>query len=232
MSAVLRRLKALLDVRAQRWIRNRIPPTQKKTLNLNSIFIIPSRFGVLYLFVCVVVFLLGTNYQNNLVMGLSFFLFSVFNTCIIFAYRNLSGLTLTGVALSCGRRVNIFRCSCISNRKTTSLPLRSIPGCPLRRWSVMFRVTSVELWSLLKKAAGENTCYLGLRCSAGFPLGYAPAGPELTFRFPVGSIPNPRAAELIFAVLKLGQTKGIVTKAAPREMTSLTPWYRTDRVKI
>ena len=40
-------------------------------------------------------FLLGTNYQNNLVMALSFLLLSMFNTCILYSYRNLAGLTLS-----------------------------------------------------------------------------------------------------------------------------------------
>lgn len=97
MSAVWRNIKLRINRWSQRWLRQRIPPTQKKTLDMRSIFILPSGFGLLYLLICVVLFLLGVNYQNNLVMGLSFFLFSVFNACILFAYRNLSGLTLTAV---------------------------------------------------------------------------------------------------------------------------------------
>ena len=78
-----------------KWLSRRLPASKKITLSHKSIFILPSGFGIAWLILVVLLFLLGTNYQNNLIMGLSFLLLSVFNTCIIYSYKNLAGLTLS-----------------------------------------------------------------------------------------------------------------------------------------
>ncbi len=88
---------ALLDKtpHIQTWLSRRLPPSSSITLTHKSIFILPSGFGCFWLFVVLLLFLFGTNYQNNLVIGLSLLLLSVFNTCIIYSYRNLAGMTVT-----------------------------------------------------------------------------------------------------------------------------------------
>jgi uncharacterized protein (DUF58 family) len=78
----------------QRWLKRRMPPQKERTLNQRSIFIFPSRFGFVYLFVCLFLFTLGTNYQNNLILLMSFILIGFFVTSILFSFANLSGLTL------------------------------------------------------------------------------------------------------------------------------------------
>ncbi len=88
-------IKHALKPRWARWLSRRIPAAKSVTLSHKSIFILPSGFGLSWLILLLILFLFGTNYQNNLVMGLSFLLLSMFNTCIIYSYRNLAGLTLT-----------------------------------------------------------------------------------------------------------------------------------------
>ncbi|WP_244622995.1 DUF58 domain-containing protein [Shewanella salipaludis] len=83
--------------RWQLWLARRLPPGPKITLDHSRIFILPSGFGLLWLLLVLVLYLFGTNYQNNLVIGLSILLFSLFNTCIIYSYRNLAGLTLASL---------------------------------------------------------------------------------------------------------------------------------------
>ncbi|GIU45176.1 DUF58 domain-containing protein [Shewanella sairae] len=90
-----RTLKQKLHLRWQQWLSRRLPANEQVTLNHRSIFILPTRFGMTWLVLIIILFLLGTNYQNNLIMGLSFLLLSIFNTCIIYSYKNLAGLTLT-----------------------------------------------------------------------------------------------------------------------------------------
>jgi len=77
------------------WLSRRLPPSKEVTLAHKSIFILPTGFGLLWAGLILLLFLFGTNYQNNLVIGLSFLLLSLFNTCIIYSYRNLAGLTLS-----------------------------------------------------------------------------------------------------------------------------------------
>ncbi|QBF81629.1 DUF58 domain-containing protein [Shewanella maritima] len=86
-----------LQQRWQRWIKRRLPPQAKVTLSHRGIFILPSAFGLAWLTLVVVLYLFGTNYQNNLVIGLSLLLASVFHTCIIYSYKNLAGLTFSAL---------------------------------------------------------------------------------------------------------------------------------------
>lgn len=78
----------------QGWLSRRMPANPQMTLSHKSIFILPSRFGLLWLALVLLLYLFGTNYQNNLIIGLSLLLISLFNTCLLFGYKNLAGLTL------------------------------------------------------------------------------------------------------------------------------------------
>ncbi|WP_293632853.1 DUF58 domain-containing protein [Shewanella sp. CG12_big_fil_rev_8_21_14_0_65_47_15] len=81
----------------QRWLARRLPPSTEITLSHRSIFILPSGFGLIWLALVLLLYLFGTNYQNNLVIGLSILLLSLFNTCILYSYKNLAGLHLRAV---------------------------------------------------------------------------------------------------------------------------------------
>lgn len=93
-----RRKQSRLRQRFNLWLANRLPPASKVTLAHKSVFILPTGFGLLWLFLVLLLFLFGTNYQNNLVIGLSLLLLSLFNTCIIYSYRNLAGLTISSTS--------------------------------------------------------------------------------------------------------------------------------------
>jgi uncharacterized protein (DUF58 family) len=81
----------------QRWLARRLPPSTEITLSHRSIFILPSGFGLIWLALVLLLYLFGTNYQNNLVIGLSILLLSLFNTCILYSYKNLAGLHLRAI---------------------------------------------------------------------------------------------------------------------------------------
>ncbi|WP_445778121.1 DUF58 domain-containing protein [Shewanella sp.] len=83
--------------RWDRWLSKRLPPKKHITLSHRSIFILPSGFGLFWMGLIVLLYLFGTNYQNNLVIGLSLLLASVFHTCIIYSYKNLAGLSFNAV---------------------------------------------------------------------------------------------------------------------------------------
>ncbi|GAA5219258.1 DUF58 domain-containing protein [Corallincola platygyrae] len=79
----------------ERWLARRIPQQEMVTLGQGNVFIFPSRFGFAFLFTILSVYLLGTNYSNNLALFLAFFLVSVFVGSIWFSYRNLAGLQIS-----------------------------------------------------------------------------------------------------------------------------------------
>lgn len=76
------------------WLDRRIPPATEITLSQRSIFIVPSKTGWMFTLLLILLLITAINYQNSLIYGLVFWLFSIALSAMIFTYRNLSGLTL------------------------------------------------------------------------------------------------------------------------------------------
>lgn len=87
-------MREWLRERYQQWLRRRIPPSREVVLDQRRIFIFPTAYGFFYIIICFLLFLGGTNYENNLIIGLSFLMASLFVNSIMHTFRNLSGLKL------------------------------------------------------------------------------------------------------------------------------------------
>lgn len=77
------------------WMNRVLPRVKQITLDRNRVFVFPAREGLMFLMCALAVFLGGTNYENNLILGLGFLLFSVFLVTIWHTFFNLLGLTLS-----------------------------------------------------------------------------------------------------------------------------------------
>lgn len=77
-----------------KWLNQRIPAAAKHHLNHKNIFIFPAKFGLLFLLLCVLLFLLGTNYQNNLMLLLCYFLLAIFLVNLLSSYINFARIDL------------------------------------------------------------------------------------------------------------------------------------------
>lgn len=91
--------RRLWQRRWQRWLDRRIPRVTEVTLDQRRIFIFLSREGGIAALVLVALFIAGINYANNLLLGLSFFLGSLFIVAIHHTYANLSGLRIRAVGV-------------------------------------------------------------------------------------------------------------------------------------
>ena len=74
-----------------------MPANKEITLGSGNLFIFPSKAGIHFLLSCFILFLLGTNYQNNLILFMVFFLCSFMVTCLLLSFRNVSQLTLSAI---------------------------------------------------------------------------------------------------------------------------------------
>lgn len=90
-------MKKLFQQRWLKWLKRRMPVQSQVTLHRRNIFILPSKFGVVFLVLNILLFILGVNYQNNLVIILSSFCFSLFVTTMLFCYQNMAGLLIKPV---------------------------------------------------------------------------------------------------------------------------------------
>ncbi|MDF1644233.1 MAG: DUF58 domain-containing protein [Pseudomonadales bacterium] len=77
-----------------RWINKRLPKSAEITLNQRRIFILPTRLGLLFGTVLILLLLMAINYQNSMIFAYTFLLASLFPVVIIFTFRNLSGITV------------------------------------------------------------------------------------------------------------------------------------------
>lgn len=73
-----------------RWLAKRAPEQKTHITNRNNILIYPSRFGLFYLVFISILFILGTNYQNNIILLLSYLLSSFFITTMLHSFYNFS----------------------------------------------------------------------------------------------------------------------------------------------
>ena len=87
-------LKKQFTARWQKWIARRSPRANRVELNQRKVFILPTRYGFLFLLTAFLMFMGGVNYENSLILNLSFFLISLFLVAILQTFKNLSGLVL------------------------------------------------------------------------------------------------------------------------------------------
>jgi len=90
----MKQAKKWWKTRWKKWLDARIPATRHITLTQRRIFILPTKQGVFFAVTVFLLFLGGTNYQNSLLLAMSFLLGSLFILTILHTYRNLSGVVL------------------------------------------------------------------------------------------------------------------------------------------
>ncbi len=78
-----------------RWFAKRAPKNDSATLNLRNVYIFFSKEGALFALLLVITFIAGINYGNNLVLGLCFYLVSVWLISFHVTFAHIAGLQVT-----------------------------------------------------------------------------------------------------------------------------------------
>ena len=89
---MFKQLKPFFKKRFNSFLKKRMPAAAKQNLSNRNIFILPTKFGLAYVLSVFVLFLLGTNYQNNLIILMSYLFASVFLTTMLYSFLNMFGL--------------------------------------------------------------------------------------------------------------------------------------------
>ncbi len=154
----------------QRWLTRRIPPARQMTLGPRSLFILPTRMGLLYLLVMIAIYLLGTNYQNNLVLLVSYCLGSLFMAAMWLTHRNLLGLELLGGSTVLGEA---------GSQVPIQVTVRSVRPCQ----ALYFALNEGSLW-LVQANSTPRSLTLPVR---GMQRGRLPLGRlRVESRYPLG----------------------------------------------
>jgi uncharacterized protein (DUF58 family) len=90
--SIWHRLQQFWFGRQRRWLEKRIPEASRYQLDNRSIFILPTRFGALYLLVSLLIFVIASNYQHTGLILVSYFLLVVFVIHLFSSYFNFASL--------------------------------------------------------------------------------------------------------------------------------------------
>lgn len=94
MSILPRKLSSSIATALAHWFAKRAPRSDHSTLNLRNIYIFFSREGLLFALLLVITFIAGINYGNNLVLGLCFYLASMWLVSLHVTFAHISGLQI------------------------------------------------------------------------------------------------------------------------------------------
>jgi uncharacterized protein (DUF58 family) len=92
MSFLPKALTVPIKSALSRWFASRAPKNDSAALNLRNVYIFFSREGMLFAVLLVITFIAGINYGNNLVLGLCFYLVSVWLISFHVTFAHISGL--------------------------------------------------------------------------------------------------------------------------------------------
>ena len=94
---LLQRIRQSFRQRYRRWADRRTRPAAETRLDHRRLYIFPSKAGFGFVALVVVMWLLGTNYENNLIFMLCFLLLALFLVSIHYTHATLSGLRIRAV---------------------------------------------------------------------------------------------------------------------------------------
>jgi uncharacterized protein (DUF58 family) len=87
--------KKFINKRFTLWLNRRMPSKAKQKLNKSNIFILPTRFGLAFTVFIILLFILGTNYQNNLIIFMCYLFSSLFILTMFYSFINMAGLSIS-----------------------------------------------------------------------------------------------------------------------------------------
>lgn len=189
--------------RHQRWLKRRMPANSQQVLNHRNIFIFPSKAGLGFVFAVALLWLLGTNYQNNLIIVLAFLLLSLLHTCIFYTYANFSGLSIqvkhVGPCFANGMACVTLQLKANTQQKKAKKTYEnlqlSFPNAPAIYINVVAGQTQTVV---LQLPVGQRGWYLAprLTLSTVYPLGIMRAWSYLDMDIQVLVYPQPITADM------------------------------------
>ncbi|MDT8428157.1 MAG: DUF58 domain-containing protein [Pseudomonadales bacterium] len=81
----------------ERWLVKQVPAANLVSLHRRNIFILPTRQGMLFFSVALIIFVAAINYSLSLAFALAFLMISLFLLGILHTFYNLHGLQLQGI---------------------------------------------------------------------------------------------------------------------------------------
>lgn len=81
-------MKSWTQTRIDKWLDKRIPANNTYQMDVNNTFILPTRFGWAVTGLMTCLFILGTNYQNNVILMFCYFVFALLLLALFHSYTS------------------------------------------------------------------------------------------------------------------------------------------------
>ena len=81
-------MKSWTQTRVDRWLDKRIPSSHSYQMDVKNTFILPTRFGWAIVGLMTCLFILGTNYQNNVILMFCYFVFALLLLSMFHSYAS------------------------------------------------------------------------------------------------------------------------------------------------
>ncbi|MGD8347334.1 MAG: DUF58 domain-containing protein [Lysobacterales bacterium] len=179
--------------RFRRWAERRTKTVSECRLNHRRLYILPSKAGLGFLVLVAALWLLGTNYENNLVFIICFLLLSFWVVSIHITHGTLSGLTVKPV-----RAESVFK------GEAAAVELCFSQDRPRRREQISLRFAGGDSQVITIDKAGDTFVtvlaptarrgYLApglLTIESEFPVGLMRVWTHIRFRFDAAVYPAP-----------------------------------------
>jgi uncharacterized protein (DUF58 family) len=233
MSNLLSSIRTSGKQRFYRWIDQRSPRARQVQLNRKNLYTFPNTTGLLYLLVTIVIWLLGTNYQNNLILGLSYLLASIFVVSILHAFANLAGISIRFVgarpAFAGDPAAFIVELNCINKAGCDNLELRWPDG-----ETQTITLNHNEPQQVLVRAQSHRRGYLHpgrLLVQSRFPLGIIRCWTWINLDAAALIYPAPIITDEPHAQTSNGREEGGASQRGGDDFSGLRDYQAGDPIK-
>lgn len=220
------KLRQLLQQRFDHWLAQRQPASLNISLNQGVIYILPSRFGYWFIFLILLLYLLGTNYQNNLILLTSFVLLSTLLYAMLTAFFNLHQLHIK-VHDDCSTFAETPATLLLYLQKSQSQMLQiGLKGQRLTQLLPWFQHAATFELQLPSLSRG---CYPlpRLLLSSNYPLGLFRAWSYPALQAQIWVYPNPETAHTAMTGVTEATANAPSTEA-PLQPDDLKPYQQGD----
>ncbi|MCH8499059.1 MAG: DUF58 domain-containing protein [Marinobacter sp.] len=155
-----------------RWLDRRIPRNDRARLSQRNLFILPTSAGVVFGLLLLITLITGINYQNSLILLLTFFLGAVFVAAMHQTHSNLSGVEFTLVSAGegfAGEAIPFVVRATSPDHEAIALTLVAADGSPV---TASIKAGEYQDVTLLRSARQRGYVSLGdVRVETRFPFG-------------------------------------------------------------
>lgn len=233
MGALIADLRQRCNQHFYRWIDRRSPRSLQVQLTRKNLYTFPNFTGLLYLLAALVIWLLGTNYQNNLILGLSYLLISIFVVSILHAFANLSGIKVRFVsarsAFAGDSAAFVLELTCVHKAGCDNLELRWQNG-----ETQTVTLNHNEPLQITVRAESRTRGYLRpgrLLVQSRFPLGIIRCWSWLNLDAAALIYPSPIATDEPHAQASDGREEGGTSQRGGDDFSGLREYQPGDSIK-